>query len=188
MSPAKQAIIDADVSVDGHFILADGGHATQKLEMDRLWDHPAQLATILDLLAEADGLPAPDLILGVPSGGQRLAIELVDSGRVKSPIARLERVPGGAKQDFRFATPADAALAKKARTIRIYEDVVTTLSSIAGVVKLLDPIQQQIDSLSIWRRGEVKADYRRGLTDHYLIEDVMPSFSADECPYPGCYT
>lgn len=186
MSSAKQAIMNANVSVDGHFIFADGAHATTKLEMDRLWDHPAELAVILDLLAQDDELPSPDVILGVPSGGQRLAIELVASGRIEAPIARLERIPGGAKQDFRFVTEEDAARVRAAGTIRIYEDVVTTLSSIAGVVRLLDPARQQIDSLSIWRRGKVKDDYRRGVTDHYLIEELMPSFSPDECIYPGC--
>ena len=154
--------------------------------MDRLWDYPSELTTILDLLALADGLPAPDVILGVPTGGQRLAIELVDTGRVKVPLARLERVPGGAKQDFRFVTEEAATLAKAARVVRIYEDVVTTLSSIAGVVRLLDPASQQIDSLSIWRRGKVKGQYQKGVADHYLIEEVMPNFSPDECPVPGC--
>ena len=97
-------------------------------------------------------------------------------------MARLERVPGGAKQDFRFVTTADRELAEAAKSIRIYEDVVTSLSSIAGVVRLLDPDRQTIHSLAIWRRGQVKDAYRRGVSDHYLVEEELPSHPADQCP------
>lgn len=172
--------------VGGHFVLADGAHATTKLEMDNLWQHHQELAVVLDLLAEAKGLPPADVVLGVPNGGQRLTLELVQTGRLQTPVAQMERVPGGAKQDFRFVSMADEELALGASSVRIYEDVVTTLSSIAGVVKLLDPSKQRISSLAIWRRGEVKAEYRHGLTDYYLVEELIPSFSADICPYPGC--
>jgi orotate phosphoribosyltransferase len=186
MHSIKQAILKANVIKEGHFVFADGDHALLKLEMDNLWDHDKELTLVLDTLGEAQGLPRADVILGVPTGGQRIAIELVRSGRLDAALAMLERVPGGAKQDFKFATPRDEKLAREARSVRIYEDVVSTLSSIAGVVKLLDSSQQNIHSLAIWRRGKVKPEYRQGVTDNYLIEEIIPSFSVEECPYPGC--
>jgi len=178
----SQAIEAAGVFQSGHFIFANGGHAQVKLEMDNLWDHPQQLSTILQALAEAQGLPTCDVILGVPTGGQRLAEGLVDGGYVTGALARLERVPGGAKQDFRFCSPADRELALSARSVRIYEDVVTTLSSISGVVRLLDPEHQTIHSLAIWRRGQTKPGYRVGLADHYLVEQELPQYTPDRCP------
>ncbi len=186
MSDLRSIIYDAGVPVEGHFIFADGDHALIKLEMDTLWHHPKELGIVLDALAVAERLPQPDVILGVPTGGQKLADELVKSGRLSIPIAYLERVPGGTKQDFRFVSKQDEELASAATHIRIYEDVVTTLSSIAGVVKLLNPEQQEIHSLAIWRRGVVKEVYRVGVQDHYLVEEVMPSFAPGICPYPGC--
>ena len=183
MIRVKQAIQTAGVIIDGHFVFADGGHATIKLEMDNLWHHSKELAVVLDALAEAKDLPPADLIIGVPTGGQRIALELVASKRLSIPIAVLERVPGGAKQDFRFASEADKRLADRAKSIRIYEDVVTTLSSVAGVVKLLDSSKQSIHSLAIWRRGQVKLEYSRGVTDHYLIEETIPVFTPKGCPH-----
>ena len=59
--------------------------------------------------------------------------------------------------------------------------MVTTLSSIAGAAKLFDPTQQ-IHSLAIWRRGEVKEEYRGVIQDHYLIEEPIESFSPATCP------
>ena len=178
----SQAIEAAGVFQSGHFIFANGGHAQVKLEMDNLWDHPQQLSTILQALAEAQGLPTCDVILGVPTGGQRLAQELVQRGLITAKLARLERVPGGAKQDFRFCSNQDRDLALSATSIRVYEDVVTTLSSIAGVVRLLQPQQQTISSLAIWRRGKVKSQFQAGVTDHYLIERELPQYFAEACP------
>jgi len=175
----EQAINRAQVLETGHFIFADGDHATLKLEMDHLWEHPAELATVLAALARADGLPPADVILGAPTGGQRLAEAVAELTGL--PLARLERVPGGAKQDFRFVSAADRQLALAARSPRIYEDVVTTLSSVAGVVKLLEPRRQAVRSLAVWRRGQVKPAYRAGLADHYLVEQPILSLPPDEC-------
>lgn len=175
----KKAILGADVLQTGHFIFANGDHATIKLEMDNLWEHSVELDLVLKALAKADGLPPADVLLGVPTGGQRLADALGEL--INIPVIQLERVPGGAKQDFRFTSAKDEQLAKNAKSLRIYEDVVTSLSSIAGVVKLLSPKTQNIHSLAIWRRGIVKPAYQIGITDHYLIEELLPSISAALC-------
>ena len=176
----KRAVLDAGVLTRGHFIFADGDHAEEKLEMDNLWKHPESLRIILDGLAEAEELPEADIIMGVPEGGQRLADAV--GPNIGVPVVSLVRIPGGAKQDFTFATASDEYLARSATSVRIYEDVVSTLSSVAGVVKLLDPQSQEINVLAIWRRGEVKEKYRQGVTDFYLIEEEVESFPPEECP------
>jgi len=194
MSNVRQAIMDARVLMGGHFVLANGEHTTLKLEMDNLWQHPKQLELVLDRMTHlSTSLEVKTMsgsyfgvVLGVPTGGQRLAEELVRSGRVKVPLARLERVPGGRKQDFRFVSEEDEQLAKNANKILIYEDVVTSGSSVAGVVRLLDPPRQEIHTLAVWRRGKIKAEFRVGITEHYLVEEEIPTFSSDQCPFPGC--
>lgn len=170
----------AQVIQSGHFIFADGDHATQKIEMDHLWEYPDELAVVVRALAAAEGLPVADVILGVPEGGQSLADAIGRSNGL--PVVKLERIPGGTKQDFRFCGDRDRKLALAAKSPRIYEDVVTTLSSIAGVVRLLNPELQSIHSLAIWRRGATKLQYRRGLSDYYLIEEDLPSYAPGKCP------
>lgn len=182
MTSARQAVLDAGVLVTGHFVFADGDHARQKLEMDNLWGHPESLSTVLELLGKAKGLPPADVIIGVPTGGQDLAAELVKRQLVSAPIARLERIPGGGKKDFRFASPADEQLVRQAASVRIYEDVVTTLSSVAAVVKLLNPDRQSIQALAIWRRGRIKPEYSHGVTPHFLVEEPVLSFAPERCP------
>jgi orotate phosphoribosyltransferase len=182
----KQAVLEADVYIEGHFVFADGNHSLNKLEIDHLWHHPDCLEVVLQALSEARDLPAADLILGVPSGGQRLAEAL--AVRTGLPLARLARVPGGAKQDFHFASPADAKAAAGAKSPRVYEDVVSTLSSIAGVIRLLDPSRQDIHALAIWRRGQPKPAYTHGFTAHYLVEAELPSFAPANCPKQELHT
>lgn len=181
MNQVRQAILDAGVRTEGHFVFADGAHATTKMEMDRLFESPKQLDVVLHALASYP-LERAEVMLGVPTGGQRLAEELTGRGLVPVPISNLERIPGGKKQDFRFRTPEDEARARSARTVRIYEDVVTTLSSIAGVVRLLKPEHQEIHSLAIWRRGTPLPHYRHGVRDHYLIEEELPNYPPETCP------
>lgn len=176
-------ILSTDVWQEGHFIFADGDHGFVKLEMDRLWEHPIILEIILQSLARAEGLPEADVILGVPSGGQRLAEAIVERYISDRPLVKLERVPNGARQDYRFCTEADRLLAQSSKSPRIVEDVVSTLSSIAGVVKLLDPENQDIHSLAVWRRGKVRKIYGVGVTDHYLVEEEVPIYAPEECSY-----
>ena len=185
---AKMAVLNAQAFVDGHFVFADGEHAAVKIDMDHLWDHPAELRVVLNLLSKADGLPPADVILGVPTGGQRLAEALAHPDYTGLPIDRLERVPGGEKRAFRFASHEDRRLALTAKSPRIYEDVVSTLSSVAGVVRLLKPSRQDIQALAIWRRGRVLEKYRQGITTHFLVEEAVTNYSPAECPacnFPG---
>ncbi len=182
MEEIRDAIVRAGVLTDGHFVFVDGDHALVKVEMDKLWDHDEELSLVLEALAHKQGLTKPDAILGVPRGGQKIVEALVARRLVDAPLIHIERVPGGAKRDFQFCSEADRMLAENAKNILMYEDVVSTLSSIAGVVKILQPERQHIESLAIWRRGIPKEKYKVGVTDFYLIEEDVPTFSEQTCP------
>lgn len=183
ISERVKAVVErAGVRIEGHFVFANGGHSGVKLEMDTLRDSPEELQEVLELLAKFGASLKPDVILGVPSGGQWLADEVAKLGLLEKPAAALERIPGGAKQDFRFRSEADAVLAAGASKIVIFEDVVSTMSSIAGVVKLLDPVVQDIHSVAIWRRGVLLPEYLHGVSPHFLVEEEIPTYEESECP------
>lgn len=151
--------------------------------MNNLWDHRDELEIVLDAFNQAaQRLPRADVLLGVPTGGQRLGIVLSEKSWIDLPVARLERIPGGAKQDFRFVSKNDRELALDSNHVLIVEDVVSTLSSVAGVIRHLDPGRQEIHAISVWRRGYTKEKYARGLTPHYLVEELINSYLPDECP------
>ncbi len=181
----KAAIDRAGVRIHGHFVFANGGHSEVKLEMDKLRDSPAELQEVLALLGKLGKSLNPDVVLGVPSGGQWLADELAQLRMISAPVVALERIPGGEKQDFRFRSELDQMLALRARRLVIFEDVVSTMSSIAGVVRLLDPVMQDIHSVAIWRRGVLLPQFSQGVTPHFLVEEEIPIYEKDQCPVCG---
>jgi len=180
----REALDRASVRVAGHFVLAAGGHTDVKLEMDKLQKSPEDLRVVLELLAKFGDSLHPDVILGVPSGGQLLAEEISKLDLVAAPFVEIERVPAGAKQDFRYRDESGERLAMEAERVVIYEDVVSTMSSIAGVVRLLKlgGLQQDIHSVAIWRRGVLTPEYSVGVTPHFLVEEEIPIWTEAECP------
>src|ERR1700683_2028658 len=92
---AKTAVLEAGCLISGHFVFAAREHALQKLELDYLWNHPHELDVILDELARADGLPPADAILGVPTGGQRLAEALAPPSYTRLALIRLVPLRAG---------------------------------------------------------------------------------------------
>lgn len=180
-----EAVLSAGVLIEGHFVFADGLHSLNKLEFDYLKDKPKQFQLVLEALAQCE-VPPADVALGVPRGGSRIARAMQVRKLITLPFAQLERVPGGGNQDFRFRRLRDRDLALSARTVLIYDDAVTSLSSIAHVGKLFDLDRQDVHAVTIWRRGRVKPEYARGITPHFLVEKELPTFLPNECPDPDC--
>jgi hypothetical protein len=88
-------------------------------------------------------------------------------------VAQVERAPGGGRYDFRFASEADADLATSASRLLIGEDVVSTLGSVAGVRRLVNP-EAHVHSIGHILRGVVNPPYQEGLSDHYLVRRHIP--------------
>lgn len=170
----KRAVRDAGCFVRGHFRFASETDATHKIDMSILKDHPEQLGMVRRFLATHETFYAADVILAVPDGAQDLFAQYL-SNELHIPWAQLEKVPHGTRYEFCFKTDEDRTMALQAQHPRIIEDVVTTLGSVAGVVGLLEPDRQEVQSLAVWRRGVVNPAYRVGLSaDHYLVEEEVP--------------
>lgn len=167
-----QALVEVDAFVEGLFILASGVEATLKVDAERLYNHPRQLKVVMRHFATFPCVTDADVLLYVPDGMRDFVTALAVS--LDKPIAHTKRRPGATtKYDFEFASPDDEELACAARKSWIGEDVVSTLGSIAALRALLPP-DQDVHSLAILRRGVTRPSYRKGLTDHYLLERTIP--------------
>ncbi|MBI4101089.1 hypothetical protein HY441_01280 [Candidatus Microgenomates bacterium] len=171
-----QAVLDAGCLLEGEFIFASGIRAKYRLDMERLLNNPGKLAIVRTCLVNHPALAPADVLLAVPEGAQKLFGNFL-SKALQIPLARLERPPlARSRYEFRFVSGEDAMLARQADHPRIVEDVVTTLGSVAGVVNLLDPDQQNIEAVIVWRRGEVNSAYSNGFRQHYLVEQHIPLY------------
>lgn len=167
----EKAILEAGCYYTGTFTFADRAPATNKLDLEILESFPKQLKTVRRALAQHPILKEADVLLVVPRGAQRLFGEYL-SKQLRVPLARLVKL--GNRYEFAYATPQDQALAIAAEHPRIVEDVVTTLGSVAGVARLLDWQKQDVQSLAVWRRGEVDEQHRQYVKDHYIVEKIIP--------------
>lgn len=188
-NPVKKAIFDANVLVSGHFVFAEGKHSLQKLEMDHLWDDARSLEVVLGEMKRIAKEIDFDVLCGVPTGGTRLAEAFVKTNSDRKKLITLKRVPGKGKRDFELTNLESTYLLQKAKRLLIVEDVVSSLGSVNAVVRLLRKFTNEnveINCLAIWRRDEVKPKYGKNVSQHYLIEEVIPSFDQNDCPYIDC--
>lgn len=172
-----ESLLSAGVFVEGEFTFASGIHATLKADAEVLYSHPRQYLTVLGHFATFPCFANADVLLYVPDGMRKF---ITDLGEVlEVPIAHTKRKPDAqTKYEFEFTSPKDKELALNAERPRVGEDVISTLGSVAGLRSLLR-LDQDVHSLGILLRGEVEPQYRKGLTDHYLLERHIPTDAAE---------
>jgi hypothetical protein len=131
------------------------------------------LQTVLGHFAMFPCIANADVLLYVPNGMRQFITIL--GQELSIPVAHTRRKPGATtKYDFMFSSKQDKDLALAAKRPRIGEDVITTLGSVAGLRSLLGS-EQDVHSLGILLRGEVRPEYQRGLSDHYLLKKFIPT-------------
>lgn len=168
-----QALVDANVFIEGNFVFASGLQATLKVEAERLYDHPIQLQTIIDIFISKPYVKNADVLLYVPNGMKQF-MEMVGE-KLNKPVAHIIKKPNSTERyEFMFASENDKKLAANAGCVLIGEDVVTTLGSVAAVRRLL-PKQKEVHSLAILLRGKVDPKFQENLQDHYLLVKEIPT-------------
>jgi hypothetical protein len=175
-----EALRSADAFVQGTHRFAAGQSATLKVEAERLYNHPKQLAIVMGHFAAHPFVKAADVLVYVPKGTKRFITEL--GKELGKPVAHTIRNPSAPPHDrynFTYQSLADKELLLAAKNPFVGEDVISTLGSVAGVGKLFRP-EQQIHALGMLLRGTVNPMYRLGsdgnqrIFDDYLLERFIP--------------
>lgn len=168
-----EALLSAEVFIEGEFTFASGINATLKADAERLYSKPRQLAVVLGHFATYPCVQDADVLLYVPDGMRQFMTIL--GNELEKPVVGARRKTGASsKYEFEFMTASDQELAHAAQTPLIGEDIVSTLGSIAGMRSLLRE-DQAVHSLAILLRGTVNPIYQRGLKDHYLLTRIIPT-------------
>lgn len=155
------------------FIFASGLRATLKVNAEALDNKPRQQAVVLGHVATFPCVKDADVLLYVPEGMRNFTNIL--GKEMGKQVVQAARIPESASRyDFRYKTAEDEEMAVTAEHPTLLEDVVTTLGSVAGMVKIMSPENQDIHSLAFLLRGTVNPEYQIGLTDHYLVERKIP--------------
>jgi hypothetical protein len=167
------ALLSAGALKGGQHILANGDPATIKVDAEVLDKKPPQRAIIIGHVATFPCVKNAQVLLYVPDGMKNFTNELGE--KLHKPVAQARRPENAmSRYEFEFISGRDRDLALSAEELELFEDIVSTLGSVAGMVEHLDPRRQNIHTLAFLLRGTVNPDYQKGITDHYLAKRAIP--------------
>ena len=86
-----QALLSADVFIEGDFTFASGMQATLKADAEQLYHHPKQLAVVLGHFAAFPCVQDADVLLYVPDGWREFTTRL--GHELAKPVAHTMRKP-----------------------------------------------------------------------------------------------
>lgn len=177
----RNAVLDAGVwRVGEEFTFASGEQANNKLEMDRLFlpENYRQLEKVTAALAKIAVGANPDLLCGVPSGGQDLAVIVGQILRV--PVISIDKnealIPG--EKNFHYTLEKDQQMVAAASRAVLIEDVTTSITSIGGVLKLDGLAEKTCRIVAVWRRGKPSEERLLPLPPgslHWIIQQSIPN-------------
>lgn len=178
----EENIERAGVRVFGHIVLSQGLHTMVRFEMNHLRDSPEEYDAVLQDLAVAPALPPADVIVGVPNGA-RHDVDAMEKKGYLGGVAIAKIVKAGDR--FVFETPSDRGLVQDARSVRIYEDVLTTGLQAAMAARLMHSagIEPTIHVQAIVQRGEISDAFASLATYHALLTAPTPTYPPEQCPY-----
>lgn len=185
MNVCRKAILHAEVLELGDFQYANGERGNNKLNFDNLHKHPLNREVVLRDLGKLAAKYKPDLLIGVPRGGQFLASILTESKHLDVPTARLFKYTNShAINGFLYVSEADEELVLGSERIVIVEDVFNRFTSTLGVLALDLVYDRTVAAVACWDRGAPTRD-PLDLPHEALVKEYIPNI-IDE--YNSLYT
>lgn len=138
---------------------------------------------IVEALVEAVDDYAPDLLMGVPSGGQRFAMLVARVLDIE--VARLKKVPCPEKgqKNFDYQDSDSQDLVGRSRRIAIIEDVTSKHTSLAGVLRVPGVSEKTVLLQVIQRRDDGTNEAELPLQVNWLIDAwPMPNIMTRDDP------
>lgn len=148
---AKQAILNAGALKLKNVRFAGKQSANNKLDMEELGWQDEKRTKVIDPLRKIVRHFMPDVLVGVPSGGQEWAVEV---GALEGiPVAELVKVDPDAKT-FQYASEASQLLVARAIRIGVIEDTTTLRTNEMGVYASCPDIRSKADFCATgWARA-----------------------------------
>lgn len=183
MNVCRRAVLQAEVLELGSFQFASGDRTNNHLSMERLFEHPLQLKTILHHLGRVALRFEPELLIGIPSGGEMFAEALSDDDYVGVPVAYLDKVavePG--RKTFAYRTPEDREKVLSVERLVVVEDIFSKFVSTRGVLEVPGISERVQAVVGIWDRGYHPSRGDLPIPVEALVTEHVPNFlrEADE--------
>ncbi|MBI1857343.1 hypothetical protein HY003_04120 [Candidatus Saccharibacteria bacterium] len=177
--PCREAVLEAGVLELGFFEFASGKKGNNKLEIDHLFtpENSLRLKIIMHHLARITMRFEPDVLIGIPRGGEKLAEELVKQPELRgTSTAYLQKIDSDlGSKSYDYKTEEDGYLIVGSSNIVIVEDVFNNFTSSRGVLEVPEVLERTRALVAIWDRGNHPS--RPGVPVPYeaLVTEFIPS-------------
>jgi orotate phosphoribosyltransferase len=173
---SKERVIEilkeAEVLLEGHFLLTSGRHSNQYMQCAKILQYPQFAEEIAKGLAEEFKDDSIDVVIGPAMGGIIIAYELARQLKAKNLFA--EREEGKMTLRRNFTIP-------KGARVLVAEDVITTGGSVWEVI---DIVKEQGGILAgvavLVDRTNGKVDFETKLRAALTAE--VTSYPSEDCP------
>lgn len=177
-----EAVLSAGTWELGEYTFATGRPANNKLFMERVLQHPEASKVILRSLGQLVLQHEPDVLWGVPAGGQEYAMAL--GAWLGIGVVMLEKeVNEAGRKTFRYKRARDRIRMEGAQCAVGVEDVTTTFTSIKGALLLPELQEKTLGAVAVWRRGQSDSERQINIPVHWLIEEPLPNHITTEHPF-----
>jgi orotate phosphoribosyltransferase len=167
----------------GHFVMKSGLHTSEYINKDAIYRYPAKLQRLGVLLAERFRFRDIDVVLGPAVGGALLANSVALALNSFLRPGRAAEAAYADKDGDGFVIRRGYEEAVRARKILLVDDVISTGSSVAGLLLATREKGGQVVALGvICNRGGVSAE-ALGVPELQALAGTIPTtWLADKCP------
>jgi orotate phosphoribosyltransferase len=175
---------------DGHFRLASGRHATEKVDFDRLYDDPELTVDVGNamggLILDTVGL-TPIYLVGVDSGGNRLLEPVADGYEkltgIRPAVVLTARTVPPLPHRFYIEPGSWPSMPAKDTGHRgvIVEDVVNRYTNSGEVAELLIGHGYEVDLIIAGLRRGTQAVSPQGVRSRAVVERQMLDWRQEDC-------
>lgn len=164
---------EANVLLEGHFLLTSGKHSNRYLQCARVFQYPNYAEELCNALAQSFAGEKIDLCVGPALGGVVMAYETARSLDVRGLFTERDK-------DGTMALRRGFVIERGER-ILVLEDVVTTGGSVKEVIELLRDMGAEIVGVgAIVDRSSGQADF--GVPFKSIIQLDVESYDPADCP------
>ncbi len=163
---------EADVLLNGHFLLTSGRHSNQYMQCAQILQYPEFTAEISKGLAEEFKNDKIDMVVGPAMGGVIIAYEMARQLGVKNLFAEREYGEMTLRRGFKIP---------KGARVLIAEDVITTGGSVKEVMEVVESQGGEVVGVSVLvDRSNGTIDFGTKLRAALTIEVI--SYEPENCP------
>lgn len=178
-SPCRKAILEAGVLELGAFELENGTRANNKLIIDNLFniENKLRLQIVMRHLAKVAMKFKPDVIIGVPTEGEKLVKGLSEQqDTCHVPVANLRKTLDTAGNKlYEYKTIEDQELVSESQSLVIVKDVFDKFTSIKDVLSVSGISERTSAVIAVWDRGNHPSRPRLSVPSEALVTEYIPN-------------